>query len=722
VRGTSDTVEFRYFRHNGIDVMYFIDKDGYVIQIEKDGVKVAGKYRLVNVNKDVADFVKALRSQGINITTEDAKEILTRVKIHDFEKREVKSLGEPPPQPQQQAQQQQQQTQQQPQQSQDEDYLGDLHVGGKTIVSIYKRPSGIFVYYPTASETEDGGFTPIQIYEGQIEAKIVRDKYLYGEARYVLKTDYKIYASKDVGEIISEFRDNDVCMKTTEKKLLEGAIRLLFDRAMKRYRGESGYVYTGFYPDGWHEGFVEYPVSEPRCDAKLIEDFLRWVGAYYGKNRLFVVGNFVLTGAKHFAPAIRMVRVFEDRVLINSGPRYLGKSTAQRRIARLYGLPPNDDYIRVVGDNAIETAPRIRNFLTRYLSAPLFFDEIGESAFKAIARFLLGSTTDSAVIGAHATHNEFEIKGARPLRSMIVNTNLERSDIEEILRDIAGPAYIRRILIYEWRHERVKREVEELYPDGNILGCLIEIWNDQNLRNEALKAKDLYHLALILTRGLMKFNINVDPIVDAIDKLQNMFLIETEEEDVEEKEPSDEELLIKRAIQLAKGKTHGPTPTMPKVLNYILHSNYIKFGTVRAKNIEEVKDRELNKLKTFIDTELGISVFHVSTDNDLENELSSKENVIDPDLRNALLTAVRNIRAGKVMVHILVGKDYLVTRAHRRFMGIERQYSGGNYYYPIPITDFIALFLRRSIDEYEETTEEVESDENNGENREPRQM
>jgi len=710
VRVMSNAFEVRYFKLNDVEVTYFKAEDGYAVCAEKNGVRVCGKFRLINVNEDAIELAKALRNQKINITTEEVKEILTKVKIGYFENREVKNLGEPP---------QQSQSQQPPQQSNTTTSLGFMHTSGKTVVEVVKLPASIVIYYPTPNESEDGAEgTPIQIYDGSVETKVIRDKYLHGEIRYILKTPYGIYVNKDLASIIREFRDNDTGITTADKKIIEGVVRLLF----KFTKEEHGYAYTGFYPDGWQIGFIDYPVKEPRCDAKLVEEFIKWVNTYYNKNRLFVIGNFILVGAKHFAPAIRMVRVFEDRVLINSGPRYLGKSTAQRTIMRIYGLPPGDDYIRVVGDNAIETAPRIRNFLTRYLSAPLFFDEIGESAFKAIARFLLGSTTDSAIIGAQATQYEFEIKSARPLRGMVVNTNLERDDIEEIMRDIAGPAYIRRILIYEWMHERVKREVEELYTDGNILGCLIEIWNDQNLRNEALKAKDLYHLALILTRGLMKYNINVEPIIDAIDKLQNMFLIETEEEDIEEKEPSDEELLIRRAIQLAKGKTQGPIPTMPKVLNYILHSNYIRFATVRRKDIVEVKDRELNKLKTFIDTELGIPVYHVSTENDLENELSSKENVIDLDLRNALLTAVRNIRAGKVMVHILVSKDGLVTRAHRRFMGIERQCHGNDCYYPIPITDFIALFLRRSIDDYEETTEEVETDENNGENREPRQM
>jgi hypothetical protein len=702
----SNTFEVRYFKHNDINVMYFKAEDGYAICVEKNETKVCGKFRLININEDAAELAKALRSQKISVTTEEVKEMLTKVKIGYFENHEVKDLGGP---------EQQQQTQQPPQQSNTTISLGFMHTSGKTVVEVVKLPASIVIYYPSSSASEDGEEgTPIQIYDGSVEARVIRDKYLHGEVRYILKTPYGTYIGRDLASVIKEFRDNDAGITTADKKLIEGAIRLLF----KLTKEERGYAYTGFYPDGWRMGYIDYPVKEPKCDAKLIEDFIKWVNTYYNKNRLFVIGNFILVGAKHFAPAVRMVRVFEDRVLINSGPRYLGKSTAQRTIMRIYGLSPNDDYIRVVGDNAIETAPRLRNFLTRYLSVPLFFDEIGESAFKAIARFLLGSTTDSAVIGAHASQYEFEVKGARPLRSMVVNTNLERSDIEEILRDIAGPAYVRRILIYEWRHERVKPEIEELYTDGNILGCLIEIWNDQNLRNEALKAKDLYRLALILTRGLMKFNINVDPIVDAIDKLQNMFIIETEEEDIIEKEPSDEEILIKRAIQLTKSKTPGPMPTMPKVLNYILHSNYVKFGTIRTKNIEEVKEREFQKLKTLIDTELGISVYHVSTLDELERELSNKENVIDPDLRNALLTAIRNIRAGKVMIHILVSRDGLVTRAHKQFMGIERQYSGGQYYYPMPITDFIALFLRRSIDEEGETTE---TDENHGERRESSQ-
>jgi hypothetical protein len=711
----SNAFEVRYFKLNDIEVTYFKAEDGYAVCTEKNGVRVCGKFRLINVNEDAIELAKALRNQKINITTEDVKEILTKVKIGYFENREVKNLGEPPQQQPQQTQQQSQ-PQQPPQQSNTTTSLGFMHTSGKTVVEVVKLPASIVIYYPTPNESEDGAEgTPIQIYDGSVETKVIRDKYLHGEVRYILRTPYGIYVNKDLASIIREFRDNDTGITTVDKKIIEGAVRLLF----KLTREEHGYAYTGFYPDGWQTGFIDYPVKEPRCDAKLVEEFIKWVNTYYNKNRLFVIGNFILVGAKHFAPAVRMVRVFEDRVLINSGPRYLGKSTAQRTIMRIYGLPPNDDYIRVVGDNAIETAPRIRNFLTRYLSAPLFFDEIGESAFKAIARFLLGSTTDSATIGAQATQYEFEIKSARPLRSMVINTNLERNDIEEIMRDIAGPAYIRRILIYEWRHERVKREVEELYPDGNILGCLIETWNDQNLRNEALKAKDLYHLALILTRGLMKFNINVDPIVDAIDKLQNMFLIETEEEDIEETEPSDEEKLIQRAIRLAKGKTQGPDPPLYRVLNYILHSDHIRFATAQG-NIDELKDRETRKLKSLIENELGITMTGIQDPDALESYITDSNIKMNEDIKDALLTAIRNIKMGRVRIHILVGEKHLVTKAYRQFMGIKVQYYNG-YYYPISVADFISLFLKRSVDEDVVATEETETDEKHEENRESNQ-
>ncbi len=77
----SNAVEFRYFKLNDINVMYFRAEDGYTICVEKNEIKVCGKFRLINVNEDITELAKALRSQKINITTEEVKEILTKVKI-----------------------------------------------------------------------------------------------------------------------------------------------------------------------------------------------------------------------------------------------------------------------------------------------------------------------------------------------------------------------------------------------------------------------------------------------------------------------------------------------------------------------------------------------------------------------------------------------------------------------------------------------------------------
>jgi len=704
-------IEVRYFKHNDINVMHFKAEDDYAICVEKNETKVCSKFKLINIDRDATELAKALRSQNINITTEEVREILSKVRVGYFESREVKDLGAPQPQQSQQAQQQP------PQQSDTIKDLGFMHVSGKTVVKVVKLPASIVIYYPTRDASEDGSEgEPIQVYDGVVEARVIRDKYLHGERRYILKTPYDVYIGESLADIIREFRDNDRGIVTTEKKIIEGAIRLLF----KNTKEEYGYVYTGFYPDGWEKGFVEYPVKDPQCDPVLIEDFIKWVNTYYNRNKVYVLINFIMTGAKHFTPAIRMVRVFEDRVVINSGPKYLGKSTAQKTIARVYGLSPEDEYIRIVGDNAINTVPRLRNLLTRYLSAPLFFDEIGETAFKTIANVLLGAATDAAIIGAQAAQYGFRIRVARPLRGMVVNTNLKREDIEDILKDIAGPAFSRRVLIYEWYPERVRSDIDEMYTDTNILGCLIDIWNRRDWRENILKAKNLYHVAMYLTKYLViNYGVNMDPIVNALNTMYEQYVRETEEDVVEEK-PSDEDKLIARAIKLAKGKAQGPDPPLNKVLNYILHSDHVRFATVKG-NIEELKEKETAKLRRLIEDTLGIKLPETADIDALESYITDSNIRINEDIRDALLTVIRNIKAGRVRVHILVGEKHLVTRAYRKFMGIERQYSGGQYYYPMLITDFIALFLKRSIDETAEITEETETDENHGENREPSQ-
>jgi hypothetical protein len=207
----------------------------------------------------------------------------------------------------------------------------------------------------------------------------------------------------------------------------------------------------------------------------------------------------------------------------------------------------------------------------------------------------------------------------------------------------------------------------------------------------------------------------MDPIVNALNTMYEQYVRESEE-DIMEEEPSDEDKLIARAIKLVKGKSQGPDPPLNKVLNYILHSDHIRFATTKG-DIDELKEKETMKLRRLIEDVLGIKPPETADIDVLENYIIDSNIKMDEDTREALLTAIRNIKMGRVRIHILVGEKHLVARAHRQFMGIKIQYKNG-YYYPISVTDFIALFLRRTIDEGGETTE---NDENHGENREPKQ-
>ncbi len=183
-----------------------------------------------------------------------------------------------------------------------------------------------------------------------------------------------------------------------------------------------------------------------------------------------------------------------------------------------------------------------------------------------------------------------------------------------------------------------------------------------------------------------------------------------------EEEPSDEDKLIARAIKLAKGKNQGPDPPLNRVLNYILHSDHVRFATAQD-DIEKLKEHEFRKLKNIIENELGINMSSIQDIDALESYITDSNIKMDEDTREALLTAIRNIKMGRVRIHILVGEKHLVTKAHRQFMGIKIQHKN-SYYYPMPVTDFIALFLRRTIDEGGES---METDEKHGENREPKQ-
>jgi hypothetical protein len=563
--------------------------------------------------------------------------------------------------------------------------LGFIALGLKEYELLECNNSFTIYYTVTRDDHEEEEY--VDIYEGHAEVRHIIDRFI-GDDVYVFTNTYgQSFVTNDVAEMIEWFTKEDKGIKS--ESLAKPLIRALLRNA----KSEEGYLYEGFYPNGYQNGILTYPIADKACDATVLLRFYEWAKANYNENINYVLANMVFSMAKVLAPAVRMKRdIFEDRIIINSGKKRTGKSTTQKSIINALGLIHNK--VRYLGDNPIKTPERLRNLLSITM-APLFLDELMSRGFQTIADMILASVTETSIIGLHASRVGKDFSDVfYSMRSLIINTNLQLGKIIEILGKDNIDAYSRRILILHWKDEKTKAKAP-FNTETHLFGCLVEIWNDPDLRHDLLSANDLFELSFKLLDAFhMMYGIDVQPYEDALSSVYNEYI-----ENEGSWEISTEEAVLSEAYRIARNVLGMQSLTPARVINAII-DNPTMFDVYPYKaRYNDSIAKELTDFEALI-TELGYNV------NDIEGDVQ-----INEETAQLLKRVFRMINNDGIYAFLIKprSKTGLLKDFPHELLGKKPQKINGQYYFRIGISEFLRFMLMHKVSEPEDNNDQEAS-------------
>jgi hypothetical protein len=549
---------------------------------------------------------------------------------------------------------------------------------GKNEYELLRCSHGIDMVFPKDENEER-----VTIYAGVPNVKLIRDKYLNDEV-YIYTNNYnQVFITNDPAELIEWFVKSDKGI--TSESMAKALIRALLRNA----KTENDYIYQGFYPDGFHDGALSYPMMDKVCDATVLQRFFEWSKENYEENLYYVLANMAFAIAKVFTPALRMQKdIFEDRIVINTGKKRIGKSTVQKSIINALGLIHNK--VRLLGDNPIKTQERLRNLLSIDM-APLFLDELMTRGFQTISDLILASTTETSIIGLHASRVGKDFSDIfYSMRSLIVNTNLPQGKIIEILGKDNIDAYSRRILILHWKDQKTKAK-SPFSTNTHIMGCLIEMWNNPNIRNELLKTNNIFELAMaFLKHFFLVYGIDTQPYQEALTKVYNEYI-----ESESSWEISTEEAVLSEAYKIARNVLGMQSLTPAKLINAIIDNPEV-FDTYPYK--ARYNDSITNELTDFekLITDLGYNI------SDIEGDTTPNEETAQ------LLKKIYKMINNDGIYSFLIkprSKTGLLKDFPHEFLGKKPIKVKAQWYFKVNVTEFVRFMLQHRV--------ESENEENN---------
>jgi len=549
---------------------------------------------------------------------------------------------------------------------------------GKSEYELLKCSHGIDMVF-----SKDEAEEKITIYAGVPSVKLIRDRYVKDDV-YIYTNSYnQVFVTNDPADLIEWFvkSDKGITSESTSRALIRALLR--------NAKPEDGYIYEGFYPDGFHDGALPYPMTDRTCDATVLLRFLNWSKENYEENLDYVLANMALVMAKVFTPALRMYKeIFEDRIVINTGKKRVGKSTVQKSIINALGLIHNK--VRYLGDNTIKTQERLRNLLSIDM-APLFLDEVMDRGIQTISDLILASTTETSVVGLHASRVGKDFSDVfYSMRSLILSTNLPQGKIIEILGKENIDAYSRRILILHWKDQKTKAKTP-FSTNTHIMGCLIEMWNNAEVRNELLKSVNIFELAMgILKHFYIVFGVDTQPYQEALIKVYNEYI-----ESESSWEISTEEAVLSEAYKIARNVLGMQSLTPAKLINAILDNPEV-FDVYPYK--ARYNDSITNELTDFekLITDLGYNISDVEGDTTLNDETAQ------------LLRKIYKMINSDGIYSFLIkprSKTGLLKDFPHEFLGKKPIKVKGQWYFKVSISEFVRFMLQHRV--------ERENEENN---------
>jgi hypothetical protein len=728
----STSIEFREFRLGDVKVSYFTSGDGYAICVTRGDAEVCDKFTFKDIDAEANKLVEELSTNGINISIDTARDILTKVKEGYYDTSESTVV-----------------TQQQGVSLSNEldaylpresgpvnapDWARELELRNmeyclstlncKKALVVHTREDSQYALVAikrmvkVRGEDEDEeseelpDYTPIALLPRFIGQ--VYDPY-YNEWYYVALFNSKVIAiSNDFNEFMNTLTNiAGYKFYATENKQLLGIIRSIMPSA--KLMISPGIAFDGFVDPYGVLDLNDYGV-EPLINAYM------WIRKYYPEtNAKYAWFNVLATLAKILTPQIRYYnKTFNDMIVYNRGSGGEGKSTLVRYIlAPMLGGDDAKEQYHIILDGSIKTDAQLRNLLSLN-RLPLILDEQNKDALKRNVGIFISATIGMGTIGIHAAKYGHGIAVKfKNLRGMIVFTNVPFDTfLNDVMEEASDYAIIRRFIVIQWDPEPIdKKAFRDLPKIEPIYGFATRLWREyRDLLTETSDLIDLIDkLAVAIAREISMEN------HELADEVYN-FTMETlkvlkelnEERKADIKDPANE--LITHAYRFVTAQLRVTNPTAIRVLRYVLE-NLHKAGAVLAG----AKDKE--KADKLAD-ELYKAMMQLA---EMYNITESDKGVTGPDQDAVVVYSILKNAFNNRKVYIaLLANEPLVGGSPKSFLGAEKTNVSVNgrikkgYY--IPLATFVRLFLSRANEEETSTEEQTEeSNENENQPEEPTQ-
>jgi len=162
--------------------------------------------------------------------------------------------------------------------------------------------------------------------------------------------------------------------------------------------------------------------------------------------------------------------------------------------------------------------------------APVVFNDVDEQTFEVLRNYGVASTTDATITGVQAASAG---RGFREVflavANIFITTNLPIGEVASALSGGKGrrDAWLRRVLFITWEPQRLRPGVHAPRFDdhpGRLIGCLRELWNNEDVRRDLLNSSDYLELSAKATKYFfIRYGIEVTPIIEALIYTKNEY-------------------------------------------------------------------------------------------------------------------------------------------------------------------------------------------------------
>ena len=232
------------------------------------------------------------------------------------------------------------------------------------------------------------------------------------------------------------------------------------------------------------------------------------------------------------------------------------------------------------------------------------------------------------------------------------------------------------------------------------MGCLIELWNDPDIKHDLLSSNDLFELTFKLLDAFhIMFNVDTQAYEDAVSRIYNEYI-----ENEGTWEISSEEAIVNEAYRIARNMLGTQSLTPTKVINAIIDNPTIFDVYPYKARYNDSIEKELRNFEELI-TDLGYNV------SDIEGDVQVNEETAQ--LLKRIFKMINNEGIYAFLIKPRTKTGLLKDFPHE-LLGEKPQKTNGQYYFRIGVSEFLRFMLMHRVNEPEDNnSQETETETGN---------